>query len=156
MKTGLVIGIVALVSLGFAATAWAMNRDHCSMADRGERMQARVAEKLALDDTQKLKFAQFAEQLQAMRAASKAQHDATRTEALALLDQPTLDRDQALRLFESRKQATSTSASAMINAFAEFSDSLNVEQKAQLKAMIEKRMNRGFGHFRHGKDQQPL
>ncbi len=107
------------------------------MEDRAERMRARVAEKLALDDAQKLKFAQFAEQLQQQRGAHKEQHATTRSEALSLLERPTLDRDKALRLFEARKQALGASGREMIDAFAEFSDSLKVEQRAKLKAMID-------------------
>ena len=80
------------------------------------------------------------------RQAGKAQ---MRERVDSLLAASALDREQVLALIGERQQVFAANKERLVNAFADFSDSLNAEQRGELAQMIGKRLDGRWGHGHH-------
>ena len=141
--TLVVIGLVAGVGI-----AWAKNRGYCDR-DFAEHVTDRIARKLDLDETQKTKLDALGEQFRALRGEWRERRPAMRDELKQLLGSETFDRARAREIIDERQQAMASHKDALVNVFAEFSDSLRPEQRTQLAEMMDRRMERRRDHEWH-------
>ena len=137
MIVGALIAVASFVSIG----SYAANNMQQHRAEF-------IANKLDLNADQKVKFEQLTKVISEQRQIHQA--DKSHEQIKALLNAPVLDQQQALVLFEQKAAKIKTSAPVVIAAIANFTDSLNFEQKAKaqdMMEMMEKLGRHGGGKF---------
>lgn len=110
---------------------------------RGKAIE-RVADRLELDAAQKQKLSVLADELLAQRTALRGSQADPRAEFKALVSGTTFDRSGAQALLQSKTQAVQTQGPKVIEALADFYDSLNPQQQQQMREKLERR--RGWWH----------
>ena len=63
-----------------------------------------------------------------------------------MLESPQLDRQKVLTILESKTQLVNQFAPQIVNAFGDFYDSLNEEQRTELRVHIDKFAEHGKHH----------
>jgi periplasmic protein CpxP/Spy len=106
----------------------------------------RVTRKLDLTAEQRQKFEVLADKLIAQRAAMIGQSQGPRTEMKALVAGDKFDRARALNLLDEKTRVLQMSTPEVITALADFYDSLNPAQQAEVREFLDKRR----GWFRRG------
>jgi len=152
MKTWIKRTLIALFGAGAlfgGLAAWASYKHHSwhamSVEERAEmraRMVDRVARHLDLDAAQKAKLTVLADKLNAQRNTIVGATD-PRAEAMALVAGPTFDRTRAGALIEQKLSAVHVAAPEVLNALADFYDSLRPEQQAQVREFMNRRGRHG-------------
>jgi Spy/CpxP family protein refolding chaperone len=155
MKRSLIAVAVFATLLGGAA-AWAKHQYgglhghfgwHTVSAADAEPMKARMVDKLGrelgLDAAQKAKLAALADQLREGRNAFVAGTPDPRAELRGLVAGTTLDRSKASALVQAQVGAVQAQSPALINAMADFYDSLKPEQQARVREFMARREHRG-------------
>lgn len=143
--------LIALAVLGIMVAggmAWAKQSGYCSAEHRMQKVTERIGRKLDLNDDQQGRLQAFAETLRGLRSERQAQRDFAQDNVAELLSAASLDRDRAIVLIDERFQSMNDSKRALVDAFADFSDSLAPEQRARLAALIGDRMAGCGGHRR--------
>ena len=72
-----------------------------------------------------------------------------RTEVLAMLKQPTLDREKVNAMINQKMATINTRSPAIVDAIGNFYDSLDDAQRAELSEFIEDKMDRHAKHHSH-------
>lgn len=99
----------------------------------------RVSDKLALNEAQKQKLGVLADEMIAQRKAMRGDSADPRTEMKALIAGPTFDRARAQTLLTQKTEVVQLGGPKVITAMADFYDSLNPEQQAQVRERLDKR-----------------
>ena len=142
------VSSAALAFVAVAGIAWAKHRALCDDGDYMQHVTESVARKLDLDDDQSARLQEFAKALRGIRG-SWTEVRTRWSEALeSLLAEPSLDRGRAQALIDERRQAMTDRTVGIIDAFADFTDSLRPEQRARLAELIARRLDRPW--VRHG------
>ncbi|MDQ2780460.1 MAG: Spy/CpxP family protein refolding chaperone [Pseudomonadota bacterium] len=143
IKRTLVGGAVATLLFGGGLAAYA-HRQHgdWNSAEMQARMVDRVGSKLDLDAAQRGRLATVGETLRAQRQALMAGSD-PRTELQSLISGPSFDRARAGALASAKLTALQTGSPAVIDALADFYDSLNPKQQAQVREFMASRGHHG-------------
>jgi len=145
-KTILII-IAVLALLLISGLAIAHFKGYCGWPEaRMAWVAKRLGSKLELDETQQTQLMQFKDQALEILHGIRDGRPATTDAAIALLDNPRLDREQARRLLHDKQTRLASAAEQLVEAFADFSDSLNDTQRGKLQEMI--RRHRDSGHCR--------
>lgn len=148
-KPIIIFSISGIIAVG-GVYAYAHNRMHNS-EHRAEWIVATVSDKLELDDTQVAKLNVVKDELIAVRNKMQNEHDATHIEVLSMLDQAKLDRQQVLNLIDNKTHLVQQKAPSVVNAFAEFYDSLSEAQhqilRDHINSMMEHRGHHDGNHF---------
>ncbi len=134
--------IIVLAGLG---VAWARHHGYCAGGDHLDHVTARIAHKLDLNDEQNQRLQGLAETLRKLRGGWTENRTQRADEIGRLLAAPTLDRSRAMGLVKEGREALTENSQAVIDAFADFSDGLRPEQRAELAELIAKRMQRRWG-----------
>ena len=137
-------GLFAVLTLG-ALGGCGHHRDHAGWGASAEdqaRHRAhvvdRVASRLDLNEAQKAKLSVLVEKLQAQRAALRGQADA-RAQFEALVAGDKFDRAGAQALLQKATSAIETRSPEVIAALADFYDSLDARQQAQVREFLQHR-----------------
>jgi Spy/CpxP family protein refolding chaperone len=152
MKRSL-IGVAVFATLLGGAAAWAQHRYgglhgphmgwHTMSAADAEPLKARMVDKIGreldLDAAQKAKLASLADQLREGRNAFVTGMPDPRVELRGLVAGPSFDRSKASALVQAQVGAMQTQSPAVINAMADFYDSLKPEQQARVRAFMARR-----------------
>lgn len=151
----IVIGaLLSIATLG-SAISYAAPGEGGFMGKKAERMVKRISSKLDLNDAQKLNLEALKTVLVSQRAEQK--ESGSRTALLDLLSTPVLDETKALAIMEKKSKERQAKAPALVSAIANFTNSLNDEQRAKFKTMAERMSKRGKhgkrGHGNKGKKQ---
>ena len=151
MLKAVLIVLVVMTVLAAGGMAWAKHRGYCSAEDRMHYMTERLGHKLDLNEGQKGHLQAFADQLREMRGERREARGAMNDRVGELLSASSLDREQAVALLDERHQAMSENKRALVDAFADFSDSLAPEQRSKLAGLIADRMGHRWGppHWAH-------
>jgi len=99
----------------------------------------RVSSKLELNAEQKQKLGVLADEMLAARKSIKGDSAQPRDEFKALIAGEKFDRSKAQQLLEQKTQAVQGSSPKVIEAMANFYDSLTPDQQAQVRAFMDKR-----------------
>ncbi len=153
MKTWIkrtLIGLASATALLGGLAAFAGHQHHrwqnMTAEERAEmraRMVERAARHLDLDAAQKAKLTQLGDQLHAQRQTMFGQTGNPRAELQQLIAGTAFDRTGASALLQTKLGALQQAGPELINAVADFYDSLRPEQQAKLRELL----NRGpHGH----------
>ncbi len=146
MQTTLKRTLAVVLSAGIMTVALAAGGHHAEThTDRTEHQQKmieRFANKLDLNATQKDKLKVLSEVLSKQRQAMRGDGD-LRSEMQDLISGTKLDRNKALTLAEAKTKAMQQATPLVINAAADFYDSLNPEQQSKVREWMEKRKRWG-------------
>lgn len=145
--------LVTLTILGVVAVsgiAWARYNGYCAGGDLTQRVTERVSRKLDLNEYQAAKLQGFAEKLQALRSGWSEGRNQIRGELEGLLAAPVLDRDRVTGLLDERHQALAERKGEIVDAFGDFSDSLEPGQRTRLAELITARLDHRWGGPPHG------
>ena len=128
---GTVLTVATLAGIAVSATP-----DNCGFGPehRLEFVMRRLTNKLDLNAEQSEKLSLIKQQL--MKRIQDEMRQNHRAQILALLDEPVLDQQKAFALLQNQMQQVKQNAPVLIAAMAEFTDSLNNEQRAKLKNLL--------------------
>ncbi|MFN6995551.1 MAG: Spy/CpxP family protein refolding chaperone [Aquincola tertiaricarbonis] len=118
-------------------------------AARQAKMLERVASRLELDAAQKAKLDTLASTFQAQRAAVMG-GTGPRTELQSLIAGSSFDRNRAQVLLQQKTQAMQAGGPQVINAMADFFDSLRPDQQQKVRDFMNRRGGRGMHHGERG------
>lgn len=85
------------------------------------------------------------EQFRGLRASWLERRTALRDELQMLLSSAVLDRERALEILDGRQQDLAMFGRELVAAFADFSDSLEPDQRNRLAELIGGRLDRRWG-----------
>ncbi|MDT4864379.1 hypothetical protein FQZ97_991410 [compost metagenome] len=114
-----------------------MSAEH--MTEMRGKVIERVTKKLDLNADQQQKLGVLADKLQAQRTAFIGQTTDPRAEVRALVAGDKFDRARALSLLDEKTRVVQVSSPEVINAMADFYDSLNPAQQAEVRERMQKR-----------------
>jgi len=113
---------------------------------RMDRFVAQTGARLRLTAAQQQSLRVLLQRLQRASQALAADQDASRTGMLDLLAAPRLDQHASLHMLKARARAAEAEAPAVVEAFADFHDSLDETQRTRLRTFLATRMYGGFGY----------
>lgn len=141
---------VAVAVGGLTACARGYHERGAMSAERMAEMRGKVVEritsKLDLNAEQQQKLNVLADKMQAQRAALIGQAADPRAELNALVAGDKFDRTRALSLLDQKTRAVQSTGPEVIQALADFYDSLNPTQQAE----VREHMSRRKGWFSRG------
>jgi len=104
--------------------------------NRAQWTVERVTDKLELNESQRGKLNVLKDEMMATRKDMKQKFGESRGQFKVLLDEPTLDQQQALSLVKTQTQYVDEQAQTIVVAFAGFYDSLDLEQQAKIREFV--------------------
>ena len=116
--------------------------DPQQMAARVDRMVDRVLSQVGASDAQKQKVAAIAKGAMTELAPMRGKMRDARRQGMALLAAPTIDRAAIERMRADRLQDIDALSRRISTAMADAAEVLDAEQRAKLKAGLERRMGR--------------
>lgn len=119
---------------------------------RAEFIVNRISSKLDLNGVQKQNLIALKDTLKAQREAHK--QNSPREEVMKLLATPVLDETKVLSMLDERMKKIREVAPAVVSAIADFTNSLNDEQRAEMQAMADKFKQHRSGRFGHHSDTE--
>ncbi len=143
-----VVGIVALVGVGTAgAKGWSWhNMDEGSRIERvQDRALHKATKRLELNASQQSEFTALTAQLATEALALRDMHRTWRDDLQGMMGE-TMDREAAKAYVAERIAQLSNAQPAMIDAMADFYDTLDATQQEELREMLERRGRKGRGH----------
>jgi periplasmic protein CpxP/Spy len=109
------------------------------MAEVRAKVVDRVSGKLDLNDAQKQKLNVLADRMEAQRTAFLGKTADPRAEAQAIVAGAKFDRARAQSLLEEKTRAVQTNSPEVIDALADFYDSLNPDQQQKVRELMQRR-----------------
>lgn len=141
--TGVAIAVGSLAACGHRERA-PMSAE--KVAEVRGKVVNRITSKLDLNAEQQQKLNVLADKVQAQRTAMIGQTTNPRGEMQALIAGEKFDRARALNLLDEKTRVVQVSSPEVINALADFYDSLNPTQQAE----VRERMGKRHGWFSRG------
>lgn len=143
-RTLIALSGITIAVGGLTACGTRGHHEHGAMgAERMTEMRGKVIErvtkKLDLNAEQQQKLGVLADKLQAQRTAFIGQTADPRAEIRQLVAGEKFDRARALNLLDEKTRVVQVSSPEVINALADFYDSLNPTQQAEVRDMMQKR-----------------
>jgi Spy/CpxP family protein refolding chaperone len=138
--------ITTLGAVALAAGLSGCARDHHHggwsderVAEARGKVIEKISDKLVLNDAQKQKLAVLADEVLAQRKALKGDTTDPRAQLQALFKGDRFDRDTAQALLAAKTQAVQGQGPKVIDALANFYDSLNPGQQQQVRERMAQR-----------------
>ena len=128
----------AFLAVGVVACNHGMH--FASPEERGEWMIEKVTKELKLNETQASRLVDVKDVLLDARKTMRGNREQHRADVIAMLNQPTFDRDKANSIVNQHIDTVDTRAPVIIDAIGNFYDSLNVAQRAELREFVEHKM----------------
>ena len=151
MKKSSKIIIVSILTLGLAGGAFAYGSHHyfssMSMQEKADMLGNHISKKLDLNEVQEDKLDQLTGRIVSLVQQVKQEQQSDHQILDELLTGQTLDQTAILSRINQKTAMVNDHAPEMVGLFAGFIDSLDAEQKADLKQMIEKRRGQKGGRF---------
>lgn len=146
MKSIIKRSLLFLGGISLAASLVACNghRAHHDPEQRAEWMIEKITKELELNDVQKQKLAVVKDEFMTIRTTMHEEQNNPREQILELMSQPTLDRQKAMAMVNDRTETIRARAPAMVDAVGNFYDSLDDEQRKELREHFEEKT----GHSR--------
>ena len=138
LKTTLIV-LIVLGVIAAGGVAWAKHNGYCSAESRMQHISERIGHKLDLNDDQQGRLESFVGTLRELRGEQQDRRRGMKQDVTELLSAPELDRERAIALIDERFQSIDDRKRTLVDAFADFSDSLAPEQRARLAELIEQR-----------------
>lgn len=139
-RTRYIVAILSAVGIAVAVAACGYQSRHHGQGDYAVRHIEKLGKELDLNEAQTAKLNAVTETLRKNRETLRGKHDEARKTALALLDQPKLDRQRALGLVQQVTRDMNDLAPETIAVMGEFYDSLTPPQQQKLRSELKERM----------------
>lgn len=150
MKRSTKIITAVTLTLGIAGGAAAIGKHQFGDPEkRADKIAGYVAYELELDETQKQALDVLKTQVLAARESVHTDKSVMKEEAIALFSAETFDRAKALDMINNKVSIVNEQAPDMVNALGDFLDTLNAEQKAEIKEFVEEHRGHHGRKFRH-------
>ena len=150
MKTIVIVIVIAVAVLAVGGFAYAKFRGGCSGPEgRADWIISRVSQRLDLNEGQKAKLEALGQTFLGVRQDFIKTRSEGRVVMAELLSEPELDRERARAQFQEHQEALTGHSGEVIDAIAEFSDSLNPEQRKTVVEWLNRPRHGRFG-FAHG------
>lgn len=152
-KTGKII-IASVLAVGVTGAVFAFGSHHyysnLSMQEKAEMISDRIDRKLDLNDTQKVNLDALTSHVAGLMQQVKDNRQ-TREELLnGVLSDQALDQAALLQRINEKTALINENAPEVVARLAGFMDSLDADQKAEIKQIIDKRKGHRFaGHGWH-------
>lgn len=146
-RTIVIITAGTLLIGGVAACKHKMHS--ASAEERGEWVVDKVSKELELNDSQRIKLVEVKDQFIAVRKSMRSDREEARKEVLAMLKQPTMDREKVNAMVNQKIAIVSEKSPSIIDAIGNFYDSLDDSQRAELSEFIEEKMERHAKYHSH-------
>ena len=114
--------------------------------ERGDWLVEKVTKELELDAAQKSNLVGVKNEFLSLRADLRDDRSQMKTEVLAMLQQPLLDRDKVNAIVNERIATINTRSPVIIDAVADFYDSLDDAQRSELREFIQHKIEHHHGH----------
>jgi Spy/CpxP family protein refolding chaperone len=137
-RTILLLSGGALLAVGIAACNHGMHFG--TPEERGEWMVQKATKELELNTTQQANLSVVKDKFLDLRTTMRSDREQHRADVLAMLQQPTLDRNKANEIVNYHVETINTRSPAIIEAIGNFYDSLDNEQRAELREFIEHKL----------------
>jgi Spy/CpxP family protein refolding chaperone len=141
-KSTKIIGIATLViGLSTAVFAFASN-GHWKLTDaeKAEFVNDRIASKLELTESQKIQLSSLTDDILELAGEIKQAKNSHMELVQQLLSEPILDQSKALGMIRQTTQMINDKAPETIASLANFLDSLDDYQKAELQGFVEQKI----------------
>lgn len=135
--TVLVVGLTACGTRGMHHERVSMSEER--VVEMRGKVMARVSDQLELNEAQKQKLGLLADEMIAQRKAMRGDSADPRSEMKALIAGNTFDRTRAQTLLTQKTTVVQAGGPKVIAAMADFYDSLNPTQQAQVRERLDKR-----------------
>jgi len=149
-KSTKIIAAIILVA-GTSTAVFAFTKhDHWKMSpqEKAGFVTERVTEKLDLDSQQQQRFAELAATVIDIIADAKVGKAENIAEIQQLLSEPSFNQARALEIVQQKTSMINDMAPTVIASLGSFLDTLNSEQKQELRSFMEHHGR----HHRHGHD----
>lgn len=147
MKRSTRIIAIAVVALGVTSTVFAFGAHkgwRMGPADKAEFMTGKITEKLELNATQQQNLQVLSATILDIMSDVRSGRGEHMETVQQMLSEPTLDQVKALEMIRQKTEMVNAKAPEVIASIAGFLDSLDSEQKQQLREHMKNRM-----HHRH-------
>ncbi|MDH3218989.1 MAG: Spy/CpxP family protein refolding chaperone [Gammaproteobacteria bacterium] len=146
LSTKIVTAVLLVVGGSGAVYAFSKHSDWgMSPAEKVEFVTERVTRKLNLDSQQQQNFATFADAVAQIMTDARSARQQQVDEIGELLQEPSFNQARALEMVQQKTQMINEKAPLVVSSLAVFLDSLNAEQKQQLRQFLEHH-RRHHGH----------
>jgi len=112
-----------------------------SAEERGEWMVQKVTQELKLNETQASRLVDVKAALLDARKTKRGNREQHSSDVIAMLNEPTFDRDKANEIVAQHIETVNTRAPVIIDAISNFYDSLDDAQRAELRKFVEHKMD---------------
>jgi len=152
MKTYTKIILTVVTTLGITGGALAYgihSFGNMSMTDKAEMVNQKVTSKLSLNEEQKQKFSTLSKRMVTLVQQARSQSGDHKAMLQGLISDQPLDQAALLERINLKTSMINQHAPEMVTLLANFVDSLDSDQKSDLKEMIEQKMahaGAGQGH----------
>ncbi len=159
MKKSSKIIIASVVILGISGSVLAFGAKHhfenMSMQEKAEMFNKRISRKLDLNAEQEVKLKSLSSRFAEIIQQVKQQQEDRASVIQQMLGEGPMDQTALLQRITDKTNMVNQNAPEVVALIAQFVDSLDAEQKVELKEMIKNRGgHRGFrGHFGDRDDQ---
>jgi hypothetical protein len=145
------IALALIVTGSGAVYAYGKHDDwRMTPREKADFIGDRVAKKLALNAGQRQNFDTLAQLVVQIVADARAGREAQLEEIGRLLEEPSFNQARALEIVRQKTALVEDKAPLVVSSLAVFLDSLNAEQKQQLREFVEHRHR----HHRHHGERQ--
>ena len=145
-KTTILILVILGVML-IGGFSYASYKGFCRGAEgRADWLASRISKQLELDEPQQQRLGRLRNKALNVMQDVKKDRPQQIQQAVSLLDAPSFDREQARQIWVSKHERIAAGGTQLIDAFADFSDSLSQAQRDRLQAMIERHREHRTGH----------
>jgi len=149
MKTSTKIIIATVTTFGIASGVFAFGAHkfkNMSMHDKAEMINERVSSRLDLNETQETKLETLTDRMATLVQEAKNKSGNHKAMISSFINDQPLDQAAILEKINSKTSVINQHAPEMVGLLANFVDSLNAEQKEEIKEMMEKRFSRHGKH----------
>ncbi len=144
MKKSTKIIAIVVVALSVTSTVFAFGARHgwsMSPEDKAEFMTGKITEKLELNATQQQNLQVLSATILDIMSDVRSGRTEHMETVQQLLSEPTLDQAKALEMIRQKTEMVNAKAPEVVASIAGFLDSLDDEQKQQLREHMKNRMH---------------
>ena len=117
--------------------SYSVARERIESRQKTNRTVRRLARRLRLNSEQTMYLGELYSELETLLETMSKNRIARKAELLALLAEPTLNQKQAMAIWQQKTRAMDEAAAEIIMALAQFTDSLEDDQRERMLAVVD-------------------
>jgi len=151
MKKTTKIVVTTVLALGVTGAVFAFGANHFanrSIQEKAEMFSDYLDGKLDLTDTQEVKLDQLVIRVSELMQKAHSERESHQQRLNEIITEQPLDQSLILQKLSRKTEMINSNAPEVVALLAEFVDSLNPDQKQELKEMIDHKKGGRFGRHR--------